>query len=237
MDIIDISKIKVVAFDADDTLWINETFFREAEEEFGHLLQSYMSPYSVGKELYKVEIQNLALYGYGIKGFMLSMIETIYHVTNGEGNLYLVQQAIRIGKEQLQKPVELLPDVADVLTRIGAKYKLIVATKGDLLDQQNKLDKSDLGDHFHHVEVMSDKKPADYLKLLRHLDCKPEEFLMIGNSVKSDILPVLKIGGQAIHIPFHTTWEHESVGDHPESDLYPSLNSIRGILPILLPPA
>ncbi|MCZ4224945.1 HAD family hydrolase [Pedobacter rhodius] len=207
------NNISVIAFDADDTLWVNEPYFRETEEQFAGLLEDFLPHHSIVAELYKTEIANLPLYGYGIKGFMLSMIETILKITEGKANPEMINKAIQLGQEMLNKPIELLDGVEEVLKALNGKYKLVVATKGDLLDQQRKLTKSGLDHYFHHIEIMSDKQEKDYQKLLKHLDCKPEEFLMLGNSLKSDVLPVLAIGGHAVHIPYHTTWVHEHI-DH-----------------------
>ena len=203
--------IKVIAFDADDTLWVNEPYFRETEIEFCNLLKNYLPEESVNKELLKTEIENLSIYGFGIKGFMLSMIETASKITNGSGKYELITKIIELGKDMLNKPVEVIDGVDTLLKKLNGDYRVVMATKGDLLDQERKLIKSGLEKHFHHIEVMSDKKPTDYKKLLKHLDCNPEHFLMVGNSVKSDIIPVLEIGAKAIHVPFHTTWSHEEV--------------------------
>ena len=205
----DLNKFKYIAFDADDTLWVNETYFRDTEKKFFHLLKDFISEDQLIKELYHTEIQNIEIYGYGIKGFVLSMIETAWRVSQNKIQPTVVKKIIDLGKEMLNKPVELLPGVKDALKELSAKHKLIVATKGDLLDQERKLEKSGLANCFHHIEVMSEKKTENYQKLIQHLDIDTKDFLMIGNSVKSDILPVLELGGFAIHIPFHTTWIHE----------------------------
>lgn len=227
------TNIKVIAFDADDTLWVNEPYFREAEDKFCALLEDYLPLHSVAAELFKTEIRNLPLYGYGIKGFMLSMIETILEVTEGTASLEMISKAIAYGKEQLNKPIELLEKVETVLQSLKGSYKLVVATKGDLLDQERKLEKSGLEKYFHHIEIMSEKQEKDYLKLLKHLDCQPENFLMIGNSLKSDVLPVLQIGANAIHVPFHTTWAHEVIEHHVEHDNFSTVQTISEILPLL----
>ena len=203
--------IKVIAFDADDTLWINETYFREAEEAFALLLSKYETKNKIDQELYKTEIKNLKIYGYGIKGFVLSMIECALVLSNYKLPQETIEKILDIGKEMLEKPIALLDGVEEVLQSLQGKYRLIVATKGDLLDQERKLEKSNLLQYFHHVEVMSDKKEKDYLKLVKHLDIKPFELLMIGNSLKSDVLPLLNINASAIHVPFHTTWVHEEI--------------------------
>ncbi len=203
--------IKVIAFDADDTLWVNEPFFREAEEEFASLMEAFMPRHSSIKELYLTEIENLGLYGYGIKGFMLSMIQTALRISDHKINAKAIDRILAIGYDMMQKPVEILPGVEEVLAELKQDYRLVMATKGDLVDQEKKLKKSGLDHYFHHIEIMSEKKEADFAKLVRHLDVAPDEFLMLGNSLKSDVLPVLELGGHAIHIPFHITWEHERI--------------------------
>lgn len=227
------TNIKVIAFDADDTLWVNEPYFREAEDKFCALLEDYLPLHSVANELFKTEVKNLPLYGYGIKGFMLSMIETILEVTEGTASLEMISKALEFGKEQLNKPIELLDGIETVLATLKGDYRLVVATKGDLLDQERKLQKSGLENYFHHIEIMSEKHEKDYLKLLKHLDCKPENFLMIGNSLKSDVLPVLQIGAHAIHVPFHTTWAHEVVEHNVEHDNFKTVETITDILALL----
>ena len=205
--------IKVIAFDADDTLFINETYFDETEKKFCGLMQDYLSKQGISQELFKVEIDNLKLYGYGIKGYILSMIEAAMTISNNTIPIEIVEKIIQFGKELLQKPIVLLDGVEETLDGLFGKYKLVVATKGDLLDQRRKLHNSGLGHYFHHIEVMSDKQEKDYVDLIKRLEIKPSEFFMIGNSLKSDVLPVLAIGGHAVHIPFHTTWAHEKI-DH-----------------------
>ena len=228
------NRISVIAFDADDTLWVNEPFFRESEQKFSRLLAAYESESQVMTILFETEIRNLALYGYGIKGFMLSMIETILTVTEHKATPELFERALAIGKEMFDKPVELLPGVEEVLKKLYGKYRLVVATKGDLLDQERKLKKSGLHHYFHHIEIMSDKQESDYEKLVKHLDCPVNEFLMIGNSLKSDVLPVLAIGGNAIHIPFHTTWLHEHVEDEIVHNNFYQMTALADILPNLI---
>jgi putative hydrolase of the HAD superfamily len=208
------STIKVIAFDADDTLWVNEPYFRETEEKFCKLMSGFLPPHTTERELLTVEIRNLPLYGYGIKGFILSMIETALQISEKTIDISAVEQVLDFGKDLLARPIELLPGVEEVLLALKNDYRLVVATKGDLLDQERKLKNSGIEHHFHHIEIMSEKGEADYRKLIRHLDIKPEEFLMIGNSLKSDVLPVLAMGAHAIHVPFHITWAHEQVEHH-----------------------
>ncbi|WP_299049456.1 HAD family hydrolase [uncultured Polaribacter sp.] len=226
--------ITVIAFDADDTLWVNETYFREAELEFAKLLAQYETANKIDQELFKTEIKNLTQYGYGIKGFILSMIECALELSNYQISPGTIAKIINIGKEMLEKPIELLDGVEEVLIKLQGKYKLIVATKGDLLDQERKLEKSNLSHYFHHIEVMSDKKEKDYQKLIQHLDIQPSELLMIGNSLKSDVLPLVKIGASAIHIPFHTTWIHEQVAEEVSSkEDYYTVLKIKEVLSFL----
>jgi len=223
--------IKVIAFDADDTLFVNETYFREAEHQFAKLFTAFETENKIEQELFKTEIRNLGLYGYGVKGFMLSMVECALDISNNNLNPTLLNDVLNIGKEMLEKPIELLSGVEAVLKVLQGKYKLIVATKGDLLDQERKLEKSGLMQYFHHIEVMSDKKEADYQKLLSHIDIEASELLMIGNSLKSDILPLVKIGASAIHVPFHTTWAHEEVSTNEQSTTaYKTVKKITEIL-------
>ena len=226
--------IQVIAFDADDTLWVNEPYFREAEDKFCALLEDYLPHHSVAKELFKTELQNIPHYGYGVKGFMLSMIETALRVSDKQINPLVIEKAIEYGKDLLDKPIELLDGIEEVLHQLKKKYRLVVATKGDLLDQERKLKKSGLAEYFHHIEIMSDKRELDYRKLIGHLDIDPTHFLMIGNSLKSDVLPVLAIGGHAIHIPYHTTWAHEQIDHAVEHVNFRELASARDLLGHLL---
>ncbi|MDM1495662.1 HAD family hydrolase [Myroides odoratimimus] len=224
---------KVVAFDADDTLWVNEPFFNEAEKAFCILMEDYLTHQSISQILFKTQIDNLPLYGYGIKGFTLSMVEAANIISKGTVSPKVISRVIAIGKDLLTKPVELLDDVEQVLKELQGKYKLVVATKGDLKDQHRKLHKSSLGAYFHHIEVMTDKEEIDYQKLLGRLDIKPEEFIMIGNSLRSNVLPVLELGGHAVHVPFHTTWLHEHVDHeivHPNFTSIKKLSEIKEIL-------
>ena len=226
--------LKVIAFDADDTLFVNEPYFQETEHKFCALMSDYLSQQGLSQELFRVEIQNLDLYGYGIKGYILSMIEAAMRISNNTISIEIVAKIIEYGKELLQKPIELLDGVEETLTALQGKYKLIAATKGDLKDQQSKLHRSGLGHYFHHIEVMADKQELNYEKLLKRLEINADEFFMIGNSLKSDVLPVLEIGGYAVHIPFHTTWEHEKISHTVEHPNFKTLEKITEVLPLLL---
>ena len=231
---VDYSHIKVIGFDADDTLWVNETYFRDAEVQFAKLLNQFETENKIDQELFKMEMKNLPVYGYGVKGFVLSMVEMALELSNNTVSNQTISKILDIGKEMINQEVELLDGVEEVLKQLSQKYKLIVATKGDLLDQERKLEKSGLLEYFHHIEVLSDKKEANYSKLLNHLEIKPSEFLMIGNSLKSDILPLINIKASAVHVPFHTTWLHEQVDvNTEESKQYKTIKSLKDLPKIL----
>ena len=183
--------------------------------------------------LFEVEMRNLPLYGYGIKPFTLSLIEAAIEFSEGKLPIDVVSKIIDLGKEMLHAPVELIDGIEDTLEELSGRYRLVMATKGDLLDQQRKLIKSGLEPHFHHIEIVSDKTPKEYRKLVKHLDLQADEFLMVGNSVKSDILPVLEIGAHAFHIPFHTTWEHEMVKEPVEHPKFRLLEKATDMLKLL----
>lgn len=224
------NQYKIIAFDADDTLFINEPYFDEAEQKFTQLMKGYLSKQGIAQELYHKQIHNLPLYGYGIKGYILSMIESALKISDQTISPQVISSILDMGKDMLQKPVELLPNIHEVLEQLSQKYKLIVATKGDLKDQHRKLHFSGLGKYFHHIEVMIEKTEEDYLKLLNRLDIQPHEFCMIGNSLKSDILPVLNIGGTAIHIPFETTWAHEQIHHKITHEKFIEIQSLSELL-------
>jgi len=225
---------KIIAFDADDTLWHNEPYFDEAQAKFCELFADYASKQEILQLILSHQVKNLPLYGFGIKAFTLSMIDSALELTNHQISGQGIQKIIDIGRDLLQKPVELLPEVEDVLQQLKGKYKLVVATKGDLKDQHRKLHDSGIGHYFHHIEVMSDKKELDYEKMLGRLDIKPDNFIMIGNSLKSDVLPVLNIGGHGYHVAYHTTWEYEKIDFEIQHDNFKSLEKITDVLPILL---
>lgn len=225
---------KIIGFDADDTLWVNEPYYQEIEKIFCELFSDFQTEKTISKELFKTEIQNLDLYGYGAKGFILSMIETALCLSDNKIEKTVIDKIISLGKDLINKPVVLLDGVQEVLERLTkAGYKLIVATKGDLLDQERKLKKSNIEKYFHHVEIMSNKKELNYQKLLSHLNIASKDFLMIGNSLKSDIIPVLNIGGYGIHIPYHTTWTHETIEKMDSLNNFWEIEQISAIQKIL----
>jgi putative hydrolase of the HAD superfamily len=222
--------IQVIAFDADDTLWVNEPLFQETEKTFCDMLEDFLPHHSVSRELLTIEIQNLKHYGYGVKGYILSMVEAAITITDRRIGIESIERILALGKDLLAKDIELIDGVEDVLKALQGKYRLVMATKGDLLDQERKLNKSGLANYFHHIEIVSEKQEPEYKKLIKHLDIQPQQFLMIGNSLKSDILPVLNLGGHGFHVPFHTTWEHEKVEANIEHPNFKQLTDIRDVL-------
>lgn len=231
---IDYSHIKVIGFDADDTLWVNETYFRDAEIEFANLLSKYETLNTIDQELFKMEMANLPLYGYGVKAFVLSMVEMALKLSNYNVSNETIEAILNIGKDMLNKPVELLEGVEHTLKALSKQYRLVLVTKGDLLDQERKLEKSGLTSYFHHIEVVSDKHESNYAALLKHLDIRPSQFLMIGNSLKSDVLPIININAHAIHVPFHTTWIHEQVKEEEiNGKVYQTVGSLLDLNGIL----
>lgn len=223
-----------IAFDGDDTLWHNESLFSMTQERFRAVLTAHaggMAPADLDRRLLEAETRNLRYFGYGIKGFVLSMIETAVEVTEGSIPARDIRDLIDFGKAMLEHPVELLDGVAEVVGRLAAERPLLLITKGDLFDQESKVARSGLADHFRAVEVVSEKDPATYARVLARHGIAPARFLMVGNSVRSDILPVLALGAQAVHIPYHLTWAHEEAEAPAEG--YRRLDSLHG-LPALL---
>lgn len=225
-----IEGIKKIGFDADDTLWVNEVFFRETEQQFYKLLADFSDEKTIETELYRTEMANMELYGYGVKAFILSVIETAHKIAGERLPASVIDQIIELGKAQLSQPVELLEGVEETLNALVGRYELILVTKGDLLDQERKLAFSGLEHLFHHVEIMSDKTEGEYGKLLRHIDVLPEEFMMIGNSLRSDILPPLALGSYAVYVPYHTIWEHERVDEPIVSPRFYTVDSLWDII-------
>ena len=228
------TKFEIVGFDADDTLWINESYYRSMEDEFYLLMQDYLGQDELAKELLQTEIRNIPIYGFGVKSFTLSMIETAIKFSGGKIAIAAIQHIVDMGKAILNHPVELIDDVKGVLQTLNGRYKLILVTKGDLLHQEKKLKESSLEEFFDHIEIVSDKTEQDYQKLISHLDIPAEKFLMIGNSLKSDVLPVLNIGGHAYHVPYQTTWELEKVHEKIDHPNFKELSSIKEVLDLSL---
>ena len=202
----------LLAFDADDTLWPNQPHFDHVEAQLFALLAQHGEPAALGQQLYAVQQRNMRLYGYGAKSLTLAMIETAIELTAGAVTGPEIQQLLDLGKRLLDFPIEPLPGVVDVLTALKARGQpLMVLTKGDLFDQESKLARSSLGEFFTHVEIVSEKDEATYRRVLARHGVAPADFIMVGNSLKSDILPVARLGGRAVHVPYHAEWVHEQV--------------------------
>lgn len=201
--------ITTIAFDADDTLWHNETLFAVTSQEIGALLAPYADAENLHRRLVETERRNLRLFGYGVKGFTLSMIESAIEVSEGRVSAREIQAILDAGKKLLAHPIELLPQVRETLVSLAPKHNLMMITKGDLFHQESRIAMSGLADLFTAVEIVSEKNPDTYQKIFRRYHLEADNFVMVGNSVKSDILPVLEVGGRAIHIPYEITWELE----------------------------
>ncbi len=200
---------RTIGFDADDTLWDNEGIFERTHERYRALLERYHDAATVDRTLFATEMRNLELYGYGVKGFTLSAIETAIELTGGQISAGEIRQLIELGRDMLAHPVTLLDGVTEILAALAREHRLVLITKGDLRDQERKLTKSGLAAHFQHIEIVSEKDAGAYRRLFARQSISPERFLMVGNSLKSDILPVLELGGAGVHIPYHITWAAE----------------------------
>ena len=210
--------IKVIAFDADDTLWENQPHFDEILREFVKLLKPYCSENTAWDAIHRTQVANLPLYGFGARSLTLSMTQEACKLSNNQIDAASIEKILQLGRKLLTMPVELLDSAEEVVKKLKEKYRLILITKGDLVEQERKLRDSGLIKYFHHIEILSDKKIEDYQDLFERLNLKPEEFVMIGNSLKSDIIPILELNAKAIYIPYHSTWEHEHVENYESSD-------------------
>ncbi|MEO6226598.1 MAG: HAD family hydrolase [Thermomonas sp.] len=205
--------IALVGFDADDTLWRSQDYFDEAQAQFEHLIAHYVDLTDVGKRLYAYEARNLALFGYGVKGMVLSMVEAAVEITQARISAADIHRIVQLGKDLLRHPVEVLPGVRDAVQAIARELPVVLITKGDLFHQEAKVRDSGLADLFGRIEILSEKDPATYARVLREFDVPPSQFLMVGNSLRSDIAPVLELGGWGVHVPYHVTWAHEAEGN------------------------
>ena len=222
----------VIGFDADDTLWHNESIFTMTQGKFREILSSH-SPELIDQTLSSTQIKNLKLFGYGIKGFILSMIETSIQISNGEIKGNEIQKIIDFGRDMLAAPVDLLPYVHEVIDKLSKKYRLLLITKGDLIDQETKIFRSGLADYFTGVEIVSEKNSETYKNILNRHSIAVSSFIMIGNSMRSDVVPIVQIGGNAVHIPYYTTWEHEQKHPYIDPKNFKQLEHI-GLLPELI---
>jgi putative hydrolase of the HAD superfamily len=205
--------LRVLAFDGDDTIWHNESRFHLTQTSLRDLVRSHVPDADVDNHLFEVEMRNLSLYGYGVKSFTLSMLETAIELTDGRIPATDLQVILAWGKRMLTEPTELLDGVREVLLDLSSRYSLLLITKGDLFDQESKLARSGLGDLFTGVEILSDKTHATYGSVLKRRGIEAEEFVMVGNSLRSDVAPVVALGARAVHIPYHVTWNHEHLPD------------------------
>ena len=224
-------RITTVGLDADDTLWHNETIFRLTQDRFREMLRAYADPEAISARLAEVEARNLRLYGYGVKGFTLSMVETAMELTGHAPPGRLIADILAAGREMLSHPVEPLPGVQAALSELAADYRLVLITKGDLTHQEQKLAASGLGELFSGVEIVSEKDAATYRRAFERHGTGAGEAVMTGNSMRSDILPALEAGAWGAHIPYHITWAHE-VADppakHPRFAVLPSISELPG---------
>jgi putative hydrolase of the HAD superfamily len=223
---------RVIAFDGDDTLWHNETIFSMTQDRFQALIGAHVDlpEHEIGARLVETQLGNLATYGFGIKGFVLSMVETAIAITDGRIPARDIDAIIGFGRSMLAHPVELIEGARDVVETLRHRdHELWLLTKGDLFDQESKIARSGLSPLFHRIEIVSDKDEATYRRLLDRQGISPDEFVMIGNSLRSDVLPVIAIGGQAFHVPYAITWAHETVAAHPDAG-FETLENLRAIL-------
>ncbi|QCN95761.1 HAD family hydrolase [Azospirillum argentinense] len=224
--------IDTIAFDGDDTLWHNESLFSMTQDRFRALLANHLAdPADIDRRLLQAERENLRVYGYGIKGFVLSMIETAVDLTDGRIGGRDIQSLVEFGKAMLEHPVDLLDGVQEVVEALSGRYRLLLVTKGDLFDQESKIARSGLAGRFDAIEIVSEKDPATYRRLLDRHGVDPARFVMVGNSVRSDILPVLAVGGHAVHVPYHVTWAHEVA--EPPTENYRRIDNLHGLPPLL----
>jgi len=226
---------QLIAFDADDTLWPNQPHFDQVEARLFEIMAHCGDAARISEQLNAVQRRNMQLFGYGAKSFMLSMIETAIQLTDGAVTGHDIQQILDMGKDLLRFPIEPLPGVVDVLTELRRRgHRLMLLTKGDLFDQESKVARSGLGELFDYVEVVSEKNEATYQRLLTRYGATPAEFMMIGNSLKSDILPVARLGFRAVHVPYHTNWIFEHVDPAQLEGLsFHQVSDVRAVLDYL----
>lgn len=205
--------IALVGFDADDTLWKSEDYFRETQAQFERIVADYVDLADAGDRLYAVEKRNVALFGYGVKGMLLSMLEAAVDITDARISAADLHRIIELGKGMLQQPVELLPGVRDAVARVAEDVPVVLITKGDLFHQEAKVRDSGLSDLFRRIEIVSEKDTRTYARLFAEFGIAPAQFMMVGNSLRSDIAPVLELGGWGVHVPYHVTWAYEAEGE------------------------
>lgn len=231
-----LENIKVIAFDADDTLWDNETYFQQVEADMCRLMERYASAEETSRSLFATEMANMRDYGYGAVAFTLSLVENAIKVSKGAVSGDEIMQIIALGRSLMRLEATPLPGVVDCLAALKGHYRLVVFTKGELLTQEHKLQRSGLTPYFERIVIVSDKQPKQYEELCLHLGIEADELLMVGNSLKSDIRPALEIGASAVHVPFEVMWQHEIIEDfeHPRMTRIKSLDELPKLLAIYI---
>ena len=225
--------LTTLGFDADDTLWQNEQFFKLTQERFADLLVDYAKPDHLADRLLAAEQRNLGHYGFGIKGFVLSMIETAIEVTEERVPASVIRELIEAGQDMLQHPIELLPHAREVIEALTGDFEILLITKGDLLDQERKLAQSGLGDLFDGVEIVSDKTPSVYEEIFARHGAGPGQAMMIGNSLKSDVIPAIHAGGWGVFVPHDLTWPLEAAEEPSEHPRYRRIGALDGLIPLI----
>ncbi len=225
--------IRILGLDGDDTLWHSESHFAVTQEALSELLAPYADPDDLHRRMIDTERRNLALFGYGVKGFTLSMIETAIEVSGGAIRVEEIREIIEAGKRLLGHPIDLLDGVDEVVDALADRVSLVIVTKGDLFHQESKVAASGLAEKVHDVQIVAEKDAATYRRVLARHGATPDEFLMVGNSVRSDVLPVLDIGGWAAHLPYHITWELEVAEPDVDHDRFFALDRLHDLIPIV----
>lgn len=227
------SKLDLVCFDADDTLWHNLIHFDAAEKAFGEIFSNILPAHEATAKVMQMETKNLGLYGFGVKSFTLSMIETAIEITNGAVDAATISKLIAMGRDMLDHDIELLPHVEDTLKALHADHKLLLITKGDLNHQERKVLASGLAHYFEGVEIVSDKKPATYQKICKRYGGTVDKTLMAGNSIKSDVLPMIHAGGFGVYVPFEILWGHEHEDVPAHTPRYFEVEDLRGVVDVV----
>ncbi|MBL8789018.1 MAG: HAD family hydrolase [Rhizobiales bacterium] len=227
------SRLDIIAFDADDTLWHNLIHYNEAEKAFGNMFSHVLPPEDGARRLAQAEQRNIGLYGYGVKSFTLSMIETAIEITGGTVDAATISKLIKMGRTMLDHGIELLPHVSETLEKLHASHRLLLITKGDLHHQERKVLASGLAHFFEGVEIVSDKKPETYRRLCARHGGRVANTLMAGNSVRSDVLPMIEAGGYGVYVPFDILWEHEHEDVPADTPRFFAVDDIRGVADVV----
>ncbi|WP_395540845.1 HAD family hydrolase [Neotabrizicola sp. sgz301269] len=225
--------ITTIGFDADDTLWQNEAYFRLTQERFADLLRDHAAPEHLMARLLEAERRNIGAYGFGVKGFTLSMIETAIEVTEGRVPASVIQEILGAGRAMLDHPVELLPGALEAVTALAQSHRIVLVTKGDLLHQERKLAQSGLGEHFHGVEIVSDKQADTYARVFARHGTGADQAAMVGNSLKSDVIPALEAGAFGIYVPHGVTWALEAADEPLGHARYGQISDLTGLAPLI----